>query len=52
MTINIDKTYCASPNCVGACGRKKPDKIPDNITRLWWGYFCGEPVNEIEKDRE
>lgn len=51
MTINLDKTYCASPNCVGKCGRKKPDNIPQGLN-LWYGYFCCEPVKEIEKDRE
>lgn len=51
MTINLDKTYCTSTDCVGACGRKKPD-IPYKLReRLKLGYFCGEPVNEVEKDR-
>lgn len=47
MTINLDKTYCASPDCVGACGRKLPDNTPQEIlNRIWFGCFCGEPVND------
>ena len=50
MTINFDKTYCASPDCVGACGRKLPNNTPQELlNRIWFGYFCGEPVNKIEK---
>lgn len=30
MTLNLDKTFCASADCVGACGRKFPDKITDD----------------------
>ena len=52
MTINLDKTYCASPDCVGACERKKPNIPWELRERLKLGYFCGETVNEIEKDRK
>jgi hypothetical protein len=51
-----DRTYCASPACQNACGRKMSDleiaqkkafafaqgfEIP-----VSYAYFCGEPVNE------
>lgn len=53
MTINFDKTYCASPDCVNACGRKLPDNLtPEFRKQIWTSYFCGEPVNEIENDRK
>jgi hypothetical protein len=52
MTINLDKTYCASPDCVGACGRKLPDNTPHELlNRIWFSYFCGEPFSDTEKKR-
>jgi len=42
-----DKTFCASPNCKNACGRKITDEQRGEAQRLnmpiCWGYFCGEP---------
>lgn len=54
MNMNLDKTYCASPNCKNDCGRKLPDdyeqdrwKNPGHYAGklISWGYFCGEPEN-------
>ena len=52
MTIDLDKTYCASPDCVGACGRKLPDNTPKKLlNRIWFSCFCGEPISDTEKKR-
>jgi len=49
MTINLDKTYCASADCAGACGRKLPDDVPHELLqRMWFGCFCGNLLNKIE----
>lgn len=50
--IKFDKTYCASPDCVNACGRKLPDNIPKEVlNRIWFGYFCGNPLNYTETEK-
>lgn len=62
MTWN-DRTYCASPECHNACGRKMSDldiaqkkafsfaqgfEIP-----VSYAYFCGEPVTDApQKDNK
>ncbi len=47
MTINLDKTYCASLDCVGACGRKLPDDVPDDVRQyIWFSYFCNKNEKE------
>jgi hypothetical protein len=52
MAINLDKTYCASPDCVGACGCKLPNNTPQELLNLiWFGYFCGNPLSDTEKKR-
>lgn len=55
-----DKTFCASPNCKNACGRKMTDKQKMDLsmlsdadywsTQVWYAYFCGEPENEYRED--
>ena len=50
--INLDKTYCASPDCVNACGRKLPDNVSQELlNRIWLGYFCGNPLSDTETER-
>lgn len=44
----LDRTYCASPNCVNECGRKMlPDQEKElkrmTHSRVSFAYFCGEP---------
>ena len=51
----LDKTFCASPNCMNVCGRKMNEeqrklyptalKISPFIN-LSFAYFCGEPLKE------
>lgn len=52
--MNIDRTFCASPNCKNECGRKLPDEYYQDVWKnpghhadklISWGYFCGEPEN-------
>jgi len=51
--INFDKTYCASPNCVGTCGRKLPNNTPQELlNRIWVGYFCGNSLSDAEKEKD
>jgi hypothetical protein len=43
MTINLDKTYCVSADCVGECGRKLPNDVPHELLqRMWFACFCGQ----------
>ena len=52
MTINFDKTYCASPDCVGACNRKLPDNVPQELLNsIWFGYFCGSIFSDNKKEK-
>jgi len=53
LTCFRDKTYCASPNCQNACGRKMSKEIEailkaDKYGRTSYAYFCGEPEQELE----
>lgn len=53
-----DQTFCASPDCNNACGRKMTDELKEEYVRAnapdkWDGllpvsynYFCGEPEDE------
>lgn len=55
MTKNLgcflDKTYCASPNCINACGCKASPEVEEAIakakySRVAYAYFCGgEPTD-------
>lgn len=45
---SFDKTFCASPNCVGDCGRKMSESLrmrldSQKVKPISYGYFCGEP---------
>ena len=52
MTLNLDKTYCASADCVGACGRKLPENTPHELLqRMWFDCFCGDKMKEDEKEK-
>lgn len=51
----LDKTFCASPACVGKCGRKMTEEerayVIENNREVWQGYFCddkGVPLTEIK----
>ena len=47
----LDKTFCASPNCKNACGRKMTDKQKEESKKyhyVWYAYFCGEPEEKIK----
>jgi hypothetical protein len=53
----LDKTFCASPNCENACGRKITDEEKKKLNQLpsWeqlvsQAYFCGEPVRETPQN--
>ena len=53
----LDRSFCRSPHCVNACGRKMDDAQRRHISSLeiWeqvvsWAYFCGEPVDDCTKD--
>lgn len=64
--MNLDKTFCASPECKNECGRKLPDEYyrsawenpEDHHGKLIsYAYFCGEPdnarvINTFEKPVE
>lgn len=51
----LDKTFCASPNCINECGHKMSDEEKDRLNiAAWknpdaysvlvaWAYFCGKP---------
>lgn len=45
---SFDKTFCASPNCVGDCGRKMSESLrmrldSQKVKPISYGYFCGDP---------
>lgn len=58
----MDKTFCASPNCINECKRKmtesehaalkvwsalmNPANDPDIFVPVSYAYFCGEPEDE------
>ena len=51
-----DKTFCASPNCDGSCGRRMTSQERSQLNGLKkmhgkdyivsYGYFCGEPQDD------
>lgn len=45
-----DKTFCASPQCNNACGRKITKKDKEIARKMLfpiaWGMFCGEVSTE------
>ena len=51
-----DKTFCASPDCKNACGRKMSEEDKQFLKGHPWypvsyGYFCGEPPPDgVEHD--
>lgn len=46
MICYKDQTYCASPECVNACGRKLTDQVRDGAKRaglpISQAYYCDE----------
>jgi len=47
---NVDKTFCASPDCQNKCGRKMNETERKFVRGHPWypisyGYFCGEPTS-------
>ena len=54
MLCYRDKTFCASPNCVNACGRKMTEQERAEAEKLGWpvayANFCVEELktNEVE----
>lgn len=53
--MNLDKTFCASPQCKNECGRQYTKEVEEAAERLRpnYGvslmYFCGE---EAEKEND
>lgn len=50
--MNLDRTFCASPNCKNECGREASIDVlraaDKNGRPLSWAYFCGEPERVTE----
>lgn len=52
--MNLDRTFCMSPNCTNQCGRQWTKNHEQAAKRcgkdqISMAYFCGEPKrNEIE----
>jgi len=48
--MNLDRTFCASPECKGECGRQYTEDAREAAERigklLSFAYFCGEPTEE------
>lgn len=48
--MNLDKTFCSSPNCKGACGRKmtsEEKRIAIQMDKpISYAYFCEEHDEE------
>jgi hypothetical protein len=45
----LDKTFCRSPSCINACGRKMTEEEMSHLktlenTRVSYAYFCEEPI--------
>ncbi len=54
--MNLDMTFCASPQCKGECGRVFTDehrRAAERIgkSRISFAYFCGEPSPEEQKSK-
>lgn len=56
---NLDKTFCASPNCTNECGRQMSKEMRQDLdmlvdagfyTFVSCGYFCGEPEKMTTDD--
>lgn len=43
--MNLDKTFCISPNCKNDCGRKLPEQYKEYAKThfLSMSYFCDQP---------
>lgn len=46
--MNLDRTFCASPQCQNDCGRKFTEEVRRAMERagkpyVSMAYFCGEP---------
>lgn len=46
--MNLDRTFCASPDCTNKCGRQMEEKQKQFVKGHPWypvsyGYFCGQP---------
>lgn len=49
--MNLDKTFCSSPNCKNKCGRKMTEEqqkfaLSHQFYPISYGYFCGEPIEK------
>jgi len=50
--MNLDKTFCASPQCKNECGRKFTEEVKQAAEKISIHkpislmYFCGEPEKE------
>lgn len=49
--MNLDRTFCASPQCKGECGReytKAHEAAAERCGKkyLSFAYFCGEPEQQ------
>jgi hypothetical protein len=47
--INLDQTYCVSPDCKNECGRKMTEEQKKELREIdgacvSYGYFCGQPA--------
>jgi hypothetical protein len=55
--MNLDKTFCASPQCKNDCGVKFTDEVKRaaDIMRPNYGvslaYFCGKPEQSIKDEK-
>lgn len=54
MIVYLDRAFCVSPDCVGACGRQLTDEIRAGAKAkrlpLSLGYFCGPPAWTFQRD--
>ncbi|CAB4128157.1 hypothetical protein UFOVP100_13 [uncultured Caudovirales phage] len=54
--MNLDRTFCASPDCKNECGRKMSEELNKCFKDNPWypvsyAYFCGEPkLKEHNRD--
>jgi len=51
-----DKTFCASPNCKNACGRKmniqEEFEVKLNNYLVWYGYFCEDDTSKYAPSQD